>query len=123
MGRTSATSPWWLLDDPLATVVSTSSSRRLTGDDLFAQLDGHLLRIGPIGWRIEIFSVWADDSRWIQLALRGPSEHVLMLRVSLAAGALEILDEIKEWLRHPRADQTISTAVLYDRAPVSATIH
>jgi hypothetical protein len=122
MSRTPATSRWWLYTDVPAPLVSGSSAV-LSGDELFAQLDGRFLRVGSTGWRIEIFSVWADESRWIQLALRGPSEHMLMLRVPLAAAALDILDEIKHWLRHPDAAETVCNAAPYERAPVSQTIH
>jgi hypothetical protein len=73
-------------------------------------LDGRFVRVGSIGWRIEIYSVWAEEMRWVQLALRGPSEHMLALRVPLAANATEILGEIEQWLRNPATvDSVCST--------------
>src|SRR6476660_5974603 len=85
---------WWTVPGPGAPSFPT-------GDELFTHLDGRFVRVGSMGWRVEIYSVWAEDMRWVQLSLRGPSEHMLVLRVPLAANAAEILGEIEQWLRNP----------------------
>jgi hypothetical protein len=94
-----------------------------SGDELFEQLDGRFVQVGPAGWRIEIYSVSADVLRWIQLALRGPSDHMLILRMPLAAQALDVLGEIEEWLRNPKAVPHTSIAPFDEWIPATASIH
>ena len=95
---------WWTVPGPGAPAFPS-------GDELFTHLDGRFVRVGSIGWRVEIYSVWAEDMRWVQLSLRGPSEHMLVLRVPLAANAAEILGEIEQRLRNPASvDSVCSTA-------------
>jgi hypothetical protein len=48
---------------------------------------------------------------------------MLMLRVPLAAGALDILEEIEHWLRHPAAVDTVCNAAACEPVMMSPTVH
>jgi hypothetical protein len=115
-----ARSRWWLLPRPPGTADARCFP---SGDELFEQLDGRFVRVGPAGWRIEIYSVLADDLRWIQLSLRGPSDHMLILRLPLAAGALDVLGEIEDWLRDPQSVPHASITPVEDWLPATTSIH
>jgi hypothetical protein len=103
MSRSPEPQRWWTVPGPGAHAFPS-------GDELFAHLDGRFVRVGSTGWRIEIYSVWAEEMRWVQLALRGPSEHMLVLRVPLAANAAEILSEIELWIRNPASADSVCSA-------------
>ena len=109
----------WLTARPAAADAHCFAS----GEELFEQLDGRFVQVGPAGWRVEIYSVSADDLRWIQLSLRGPSDHMLILRLPLAAQALDVLGEIEEWLRNPKAVPHASIAPFEEWLPATASIH
>jgi hypothetical protein len=92
-------------------------------DSLFSQLDGRIVRVGSAGWRVEVFSVWIEEVRWLQIGLKGPSEHMLTLRVPLAATAVDILDEVDTWLRTPSEVLRASDAGVRTPPRASTTVH
>jgi hypothetical protein len=68
-------------------------------DELFAELDNLEIAAGSGQWRVEVFSISDhDDHRWIQLVVRGESEHMVTLRVLPGTRLEDALPSLSAWL-------------------------
>lgn len=64
-------------------------------DELFAELDNMEIAAGECRWRIEVFSISDQEGqRWIQLGVRGTTEHMITLRLQPGAGLADALPEV-----------------------------
>lgn len=73
-----------------------------TPEELFSSIDGRELMVHGRRWSVEVFSVCEISSRrYVQLALRGPSDHMLTLRVGPDAETRQLLPRLLNWLQHP----------------------
>jgi hypothetical protein len=79
--------------------------------DVFETLDGTEMFAEGREWRIEVFSVVADQiSTWVQLRLGGDPEHMLTVKVPRQQSAAQTIDVLAAWLRNPtRSPQILST--------------
>ena len=82
-----------------------------SAEELFSAVDGHELAVFDRRWTVEVFSVAEiNGARFIQLALRGISDHMLTLRVRPPAGAPDVFSRLLTWLRPPIPAGTVVDA-------------
>jgi hypothetical protein len=82
-----------------------------SAEDLFSAVDGHDLAVFDRHWTVEVFSVAEiNGARFIQLALRGLSDHMLTLRVVPPADAHDVVSRLLAWLKHPVPTGTVVDA-------------
>lgn len=82
-----------------------------SAEELFSAVDGHELAVFDRHWTVEVFSVAEiNGARFIQLALRGITDHMLTLRVLPPAGAPDVVSRLLTWLRHPIPAGTVMDA-------------
>jgi hypothetical protein len=75
---------------------------RLAPEALFSALDGRRLSVSQQNWLVEVYSVYDDaESRWVQLALQGPPQHTVTVRMALNDSVDHIVDAVEAWLSHP----------------------
>lgn len=73
-----------------------------TPEELFSAIDGRDLSILGRHWRVEVFSVSEiGGHRYVQLALRGGSDHMLTLRVMPDAEPYQLIPRLLTWLARP----------------------
>jgi hypothetical protein len=69
---------------------------------LFAMLNGRSVAASGHRWLIEVFSISHHSGhRWVQLALSGPTQHFLTLRLTAGDGADRLVPALLSWLTHP----------------------
>ena len=90
-----SSSPWFGSHAPTDLVTSGI----VDPDELFAELDNLEVAAGGGQWRVEVFSISDHDGhRWIQLVVRGESEHMVTLRVLPGTRVEDALPSLSEWL-------------------------
>ncbi len=96
-----------MLAGPVASVPEESPAIRgeIEGPKaLFTALDGRELALRGCLWRVEVFSVSEISGRhYVQLAVRGESDHMLTLRVMPHAEIRQVILSLLAWLEHPGA--------------------
>ncbi len=76
----------------------------LSAARLFEALDGRALFVDHKNWQINVFSVHDEDGcRWVQLALEGPDNHPLTLRMSQYESVKAVVYTLISWLSDPSA--------------------
>jgi hypothetical protein len=79
-----------------------ASVNSLSASDLFKALDGHRLLVSARSWRIEIYGVFEQQgSRWIQLVLRGSTNHNVAVKVGPRDTDTQVLDALSSWFADP----------------------
>ncbi len=80
-----------------------------TPTEIFDALDGHSLELSDQRWRIEIYSLLEQDGwRWVHLALRGETDHVLIVKVLPFENENHVVGALLTWLDNPtRASDTV----------------
>ena len=90
-----STTPWVGPDVPTDLITSGI----VDPDELFAELDNLEIAAGGGQWRVEVFSISDHDNhRWIQLVVRGESEHMVTLRVLPGTRIEDALPSLSGWL-------------------------
>jgi hypothetical protein len=84
---------------PPSTSPGVGVERGYSTERLFRLLDGKWVAVEGRHWRTEVFCV-ADEvgSRWIQVGLHGPTEHMLTLRTSPTDSLDWLLRMLTLWL-------------------------
>jgi hypothetical protein len=68
----------------------------------FQLLDGRTIAVYDRCWQIHLYSLHTEDNcRWLQLALRGDSTHMITLRLACDAGEAEVVSALADWLARP----------------------
>jgi hypothetical protein len=95
---------------PPSTLPGVSVERGCSTERLFRLLDGRWVVVEGRHWRTEVFSV-ADEvgSRWIQVGLHGPTEHMLTLRTSPTDSLDRLLRMLTSWLTNAGRSPSILT--------------
>ena len=84
----------------------------MTGERLFAALDGQVVRVFHRTWRVHVYSIWEEQGfRWLQLSLEGDTTQTLTLQMSHLASAEQTLRHLSSWLaRASKTHQILSVA-------------
>lgn len=78
------------------------SEERVEPSDLFSALDARELLVGGCRWCMEVFSVSEiGQRRYVQLALSGPTHHMLTLRATTASRSDDLARRLSAWLSDP----------------------
>jgi hypothetical protein len=79
-----------------------------TCESLFNALDGRDVMVLGRRWRIEVFSVLElAGRRYVQLALHGPEQYMLTLRMRPGAESRQVIPTLLPWLAHPTSSGEI----------------
>ena len=70
--------------------------------DLFQALDGRSLSVSSSQWLIEMYGVFEQQgSYWVQLALRGPSDYSVAVKISPRDTEIQVLEALSMWVAEP----------------------
>lgn len=77
-------------------------------DRLFEDLNGRAITVAHRRWRIEVYGI-SEDAGWrfLQLALTGPPERKLTLRIAAIHDATHVIRTISSWLMQPSEAQSV----------------
>jgi hypothetical protein len=79
-------------------------------DRLFEQLNGRAVTVADRCWRIEVYGISeAAGWRFLQLALTGPPERKLTLRIAAGYDATHVVRMIASWLAQPSEARHVLT--------------
>jgi hypothetical protein len=75
---------------------------RGSSDELFAALDGQVLRQGGREWRVEIYGVFQHEgSRWLQLLLRSEGEDcTVTVAIDRDDTIVDVMAALTAWLEN-----------------------
>jgi hypothetical protein len=69
---------------------------------LFAALDGRHLVVQGEAWHVHVYGICEEAGRrWIQLAVDGPSHHMLTLALATRHGVSQAVRSLSAWLEEP----------------------
>lgn len=101
------------LSQPSVPAEGSQSSGRsyVEPERLFAMLNGRAVAAAGRRWTIEVFSISHHSGhRWVQLALSGPTQYFLTLRLAAGDGADRLVPALLSWLSRPGQGQVLNVA-------------
>jgi len=66
-----------------------------------ASLDGSIVRVGELAWRIQARREQLDAHRWVQVVLCGEPRYMVLLKMARSAQAHDALRAVTWWLASP----------------------